>query len=58
MADEKTTHEEVTNDHHLTHQSRGGLHHDHVAAEAIGGRTKDLPEGYYRSVGFIGTVIV
>ncbi|PVH95769.1 fungal trichothecene efflux pump [Periconia macrospinosa] len=35
----------------------GGLHHDHVAEEAIGGRTGDLPEGYYRSMGFIGTVI-
>lgn len=35
-----------------------GLHHDHIAAEALGGHTGDLHKGYYRSPGFIGTVIV
>lgn len=35
-----------------------GLHHDHIAAEALGGHVADLPNGYYRSPGFIGTVVV
>ncbi|KIW00482.1 uncharacterized protein PV09_08005 [Verruconis gallopava] len=30
---------------------------DEVAAEAIGGTTKDLPPGYYRSPSFIGTIV-
>ncbi|KAF2119557.1 fungal trichothecene efflux pump [Lophiotrema nucula] len=48
MADENNT---------LTHQRSKGLHHDHVAAEALGGHTSSLPKGYYRSPGFIGTVV-
>jgi hypothetical protein len=61
MAEEKHFQEEVTNDNALTHQqttSSGGLHHDHVAQEALGGRTADLGKSYFRSVNFIGTVIV
>ncbi|KAF2677351.1 fungal trichothecene efflux pump [Lentithecium fluviatile CBS 122367] len=34
-----------------------GLHHDHIAEEALGGTTRDLPTGYYHSAGFIGTVL-
>ncbi len=34
------------------------LHHDAVAPEAVGGQYGDMPQGYYRSAGFIGTVIV
>jgi hypothetical protein len=60
MADEKITRETEASDydHALTHQASAGLHHDHVAEEAIGGHTSDLPKGYYRSMDFIGTVIV
>lgn len=35
-----------------------GLHHDHIADEAIGGHTADLGKSYYTSLNFIGTVIV
>ncbi|KAF2013879.1 fungal trichothecene efflux pump [Aaosphaeria arxii CBS 175.79] len=59
MADEKTAREDVAPTHEpsLTQHSSNGLHHDHVAEEAIGGHTSDLPRGYYYSPGFIGTVI-
>lgn len=62
MAEEKQFNEDVAAaDSHLdryqTAESRG-LHHDHVAAEALGGRTADLGKSYFRSVNFIGTVIV
>lgn len=32
------------------------LHHDQVAPEALGGSKKDLPENYYRSPQFLGTL--
>lgn len=57
MADEKVYHEEVTNDHSHASRHDAGLHHDHIAQEALGGHTGDLPKGYYHSPGFIGTVI-
>jgi len=61
MAEEKHIHEEAVAysdlSRHKTAASEG-LHHDHVAAEALGGHTSDLPQGYYHSAGFIGTVIV
>ncbi|KAF2644408.1 fungal trichothecene efflux pump [Massarina eburnea CBS 473.64] len=50
MAEEKETHKEIAGGSH-------DLHHDHIAAEALGGHTGDLPAGYYRSAGFIGTVV-
>lgn len=34
------------------------IHHDLVAAEAVGGHVDELPKGYYWSPGFIGTFIV
>jgi len=61
MAVEKQYQEEVSTDNTLTHQhttDSGGLHHDHVAHEALGGRTADLGKSYFRSMNFIGTVIV
>ena len=58
MAEEKDIHEEVAADDTLTHHRSHGLHHDHVADEALGGHTGDLPVGYYKSIPFIGTVIV
>lgn len=61
MVDEKDMHESVAPgeelDRYPTTKSEG-LHHDHIAAEALGGHTGDLPKGYYRSPGFIGTVAV
>ncbi|KAF2465359.1 fungal trichothecene efflux pump [Lindgomyces ingoldianus] len=57
MAGEKTTHEEISSEHPQVHHDDSGLHHDHVAAEALGGRTHDLPKGYYYSPGFIGTLV-
>ncbi|KAF2836293.1 fungal trichothecene efflux pump [Patellaria atrata CBS 101060] len=32
-------------------------HHDHVAQEAIGGLTQNMPPGYYHSPRFIGTLV-
>ena len=59
--DDKEIREDVATEGHLsqvkTAQSHG-LHHDHIAEEALGGTTNDLPAGYYRSAGFIGTVVV
>lgn len=60
MAEEKEPHQvaaEPSLDRYPTTKSEG-LHHDHIAAEALGGHTADLPSGYYRSPSFIGTVIV
>jgi len=59
--DEKDIHEETAADGHISQvktNNSHGLHHDHVAEEALGGTTSDLPKGYYRSAGFIGTVVV
>jgi hypothetical protein len=62
MENEKAAEVSTADDHNeLAHQHTAasrGLHHDHIAAEALGGHTSDLPEGYYRSMNFIGTVIV
>lgn len=59
MADEKVYHEEVNSNIASTkHHQDDFLHHDHIAEEAIGGHSGDLPPGYYRSPAFIGTVIV
>ncbi|KAF2795214.1 MFS general substrate transporter, partial [Melanomma pulvis-pyrius CBS 109.77] len=57
MENEKIAEVPTSNDHDLTHHHSHGLHHDHIAAEALGGHTGDLPDGYYRSLSFIGTVI-
>ncbi|CAN9381956.1 unnamed protein product [Alternaria alternata] len=60
MAEEKQYREEVTTDPSLTHQhtaSSHGLHHDHVAQEALGGHTADLGKSYFTSINFIGTVV-
>ncbi|KAL6704665.1 hypothetical protein ACN47E_007947 [Coniothyrium glycines] len=67
MAEEKQYHEAVlsppssTDPQHLTHHrpasSSQGLHHDHIADEALGGHTADLGKSYFTSVNFIGTVI-
>ncbi|KAH7355670.1 fungal trichothecene efflux pump [Pyrenochaeta sp. MPI-SDFR-AT-0127] len=60
MAEEKQYREEVTTANSLTnHQtsSSHGLHHDHIAEEALGGHTADLGRAYYTSLNFIGTVI-
>ncbi|KAF2186650.1 fungal trichothecene efflux pump [Zopfia rhizophila CBS 207.26] len=57
MAEEKHIHEEISSTLPSSPRSEGGLHHDHVAAEAIGGYSHELPKGYYYSLGFIGTVI-
>ncbi|KAF2440088.1 fungal trichothecene efflux pump [Karstenula rhodostoma CBS 690.94] len=62
MLEEKDTQEDIAPSNgnalnrHPTAKSEG-LHHDHIAAEALGGHTSDLPTGYYRSRSFIGTVI-
>jgi hypothetical protein len=56
--DEKDIHEAVATEGHLSQVKSHGLHHDHIAQEALGGTTSDLPKGYYRSAGFIGTVVV
>ncbi|KAI4913617.1 hypothetical protein J4E90_005336 [Alternaria incomplexa] len=61
MAEEKQYREEVTTtNENLTHQhtaSSHGLHHDHVAQEALGGHTADLGKSYFTSINFIGTVV-
>ncbi|KAF2263053.1 fungal trichothecene efflux pump [Lojkania enalia] len=60
MTDKENSQENVTNGgsgNALSHQRSHGLHHDHVAAEALGGHTSSLPKGYYRSLNFFGTVI-
>jgi hypothetical protein len=58
MADEKQYQEETTTADSLTQHASAGLHHDHIAQEAIGGHTADLGKGYFTSINFIGTVIV
>jgi hypothetical protein len=58
MADEKRYQEEVATESPLTHHPSAGLHHDHIAEEAIGGHTADLGRSYFTSPSFIGTVIV
>ena len=58
---EKQHREEVMTDNSLAHvptSASAGLHHDHVAEEAIGGHTADLGKSYFTSMNFIGTVIV
>ncbi|KAH7066109.1 fungal trichothecene efflux pump [Paraphoma chrysanthemicola] len=60
MAEEKQYKEEVASANSLAHHpttASGGLHHDHVAEEALGGHTADLGKSYYTSLNFIGTVI-
>ncbi|KAF1846076.1 fungal trichothecene efflux pump [Cucurbitaria berberidis CBS 394.84] len=60
MASEKNYTEEVTTANPLSHThtaSSHGLHHDHIAQEALGGHTADLGKSYFRSMNFIGTVI-
>jgi hypothetical protein len=39
-----------------TSQHHAGLHHDHIADEAIGGHTADLGASNFSSVNFMGTV--
>lgn len=67
MAREKQFPEQVTTGSNFTTGSNltdedtarnHGLHHDHVAEEALGGRTADLGKSYFTSMNFIGTVIV
>ncbi|KAH3987503.1 hypothetical protein HBH98_024900 [Parastagonospora nodorum] len=57
MADEKQYQEDVATAGSLTHHPSAGLHHDHIAEEAIGGHTADLGRSYFTSPSFIGTVI-
>ncbi|KAH7067151.1 fungal trichothecene efflux pump [Paraphoma chrysanthemicola] len=60
MAEEKQYREEVASANSLAHHAttaNGGLHHDHVAEEALGGHTADLGKSYFTSLNFIGTVI-
>ncbi|KAH7406631.1 fungal trichothecene efflux pump [Phaeosphaeria sp. MPI-PUGE-AT-0046c] len=58
MAEEKQFQENTTQrSNSLSHQPSRGLHHDHVAEEALGGTTADLGRSYFTSVSFIGTVI-
>ncbi|KAH8721561.1 fungal trichothecene efflux pump-domain-containing protein [Phaeosphaeriaceae sp. PMI808] len=60
MAEEKRLDKHVTtvtSTSHLPPPSRG-LHHDHIAQEAIGGHTADLGKAYFTSLNFIGTVII
>ncbi|KAF2032852.1 fungal trichothecene efflux pump [Setomelanomma holmii] len=59
MAEEKQYNEETTTANSLGHHPTtaiGGLHHDHIAEEAIGGHTADLGKSYFTSLNFIGTV--
>ena len=61
MADQKQYSEDFISDNSITQQhtsSSQGLHHDHVAEEALGGHTADLGKSYFTSINFIGTVIV
>lgn len=60
VADKKHAQGSVNNNENHTHAppSKIDLHHDAIAPEAVGGIYKEMPLGYYRSVGFIGTVIV
>lgn len=61
MAREKQFPQQVTTGSNLTDEDivrNHGLHHDHVAEEALGGRTADLGKSYFTSINFIGTVIV
>jgi len=61
MADQKQCLEDVISDNSITQQhtsSSQGLHHDHIAEEALGGHTADLGKSYFTSINFIGTVIV
>ena len=56
MAEEKPTNirmEDIDQNHLDHHKSRPELHHDHVAAEALGGHHVN-----YWSPNFIGTVVV
>ena len=45
---------------HYSHtpEPKIALHHDAVAAEAIGGDYEEMPKGYYTSSAFIGTMVV
>jgi hypothetical protein len=58
MADEKHHQEELATTGSLMQQKSAGLHHDHIAEEALGGHTADLGRSYFTSLSFIGTVIV
>jgi hypothetical protein len=58
--DEKQAHSSISDHGIHTHAPPPeiALRHDVIAPEAIGGIYKEMPSGYYRGVGFIGTVIV
>jgi hypothetical protein len=58
MADEKHNQANASIVDSCAQLHSAGLHHDHVAEEAIGGHTADLGAPYFRSVNFIGTVVV
>lgn len=51
-------HQEQTGHYQHTPVVTIALHHDAVAPEAIGGLYEEMPKGYYRSKGFVGTMIV
>lgn len=52
-------HREAQTGHYShTPEVKVALHHDAVAAEAIGGDYEGMPKGYYTSKAFIGTLVV
>ncbi|KAI1570818.1 trichothecene efflux pump [Pyrenophora tritici-repentis] len=60
MADQKQYTEETIRNSSITQEHTSlshGLHHDHVAEEALGGHRADLGKSYFTSFNFIGTVI-
>jgi hypothetical protein len=58
MTEKHNHHRKVPHVDSFISQHHAGLHHDHVADEAIGGHTTDLGAPYFKSVNFIGTVTV
>ncbi|CAE7030581.1 hypothetical protein PTNB73_05430 [Pyrenophora teres f. teres] len=60
MADQKQHTEEFVSENSIKQEHTSlshGLHHDHIAEEALGGHTADLGKSYFTSINFIGTVI-
>jgi hypothetical protein len=54
----KLEHHEATEYHPHTLAVIIALHHDAVAPETIGGLYEEMPEGYYWTKDFLGTLIV
>lgn len=51
-------HHEHNDSQPRAHNVAAAIRHDAVAPEAVGGVYEEMPQGYYWSPGFLGTLLV